>query len=407
MSVKELIIVNFEEIYLKGQNRKIFATALRRQLKTKLAAFGPLLHFGKRHGGSLFIEMTEEPGSDQRRLIMEIIRRTPGVTGLYAVRTVPTHKDRILEAGLEMARERLAEGKSFRITARRVNKNLPFTSRDLAVEMGAAIVNEMGNPVNLTRPEWTLHVKMRPEQTFLYDEIIPGIGGLPVGTSGKGIVMLSGGIDSPVAARMMINRGMELTAVHFHSMPETSPQSVEKVHQLTKILSIYQPQIKLILVPILEIQQAIARHTDPKLRLVLLRRFMLLMASEIAASHGARALVTGDSLGQVASQTLENMQAISAVTDLPVLRPLVALDKKEIIARARQTGTYDISILPHDDACAMFTPDNPETKAHLPYVESQWKRLPVDELIHDALGHSEDSLVHFQLDYLQKILQDV
>ena len=405
--MKELIIVNFEEIYLKGQNRKMFARALRKQLKTKLKDFEHLLIFGKQKGGSQFIELTDNPGAATRRLIMEIIRRTPGVTGAYSVWTVSTRKEDILQAALAMARERLEPGKSFRITARRLNKHLPYTSRDLAVEAGALIAGQLGNPVNLTRPDWTLHIKVRPEQTFIYDQIVPGIGGLPVGTSGKGIVMLSGGIDSPVAARMMINRGMELTALHFHSMPQTSPQSVEKVKQLARVLSIYQPEIKLILVPVLQIQQAIAELTDSKMRLILLRRFMLHMATRIARDTGAKALITGDSLGQVASQTLENMQAVSAVTHMPVLRPLIALDKKEIIRRARDTGTYDISILPHDDACALFTPDNPETHAHLGYTENQWQRLPVDELTATALQAGEEIIIRFTPDYIQKYIHHV
>ncbi len=336
--------------------------------------------------------------------MMEIIRRTPGVTGLYSVWTTGTDKDKILEAALSMARERLARGKSFRITARRLRKDLPYTSRDLAVEAGALIASQLGNPVDLTHPDWTLNIKVRPEQTLIYDKIVPGIGGLPVGTSGKGVVMLSGGIDSPVAARMMINRGMQLTAVHFHSMPETSPQSVEKVKDLTRVLTVYQPVIKLILVPVLEIQRAIARHTDSKMRLILLRRFMLAIATALAKEEGAGALVTGDSLGQVASQTLENMRAISAVTSLPVLRPLVALDKKEIIRRARDTGTYDISVLPHDDACAMFTPDNPETRAHLGYTENQWQRLDTESLIREALLQKEEHIFRFNPENIRKFI---
>ncbi|NPA46728.1 MAG: tRNA 4-thiouridine(8) synthase ThiI [Chlorobi bacterium] len=401
--MKELIIVNFEEIYLKGQNRKLFARALREQLKKKLKAF-PELVFGKQRGGSLFLELKAKPDAERRRLMMEIIRRTPGVTGLYSVWTTGTDKDKILEAALSMARERLARGKSFRITARRLRKDLPYTSRDLAVEAGALIASQLGNPVDLTHPDWTLNIKVRPEQTLIYDKIVPGIGGLPVGTSGKGVVMLSGGIDSPVAARMMINRGMQLTAVHFHSMPETSPQSVEKVKDLTRVLTVYQPVIKLILVPVLEIQRAIARHTDSKMRLILLRRFMLAIATALAEEEGAGALVTGDSLGQVASQTLENMRAISAVTSLPVLRPLVALDKKEIIRRARDTGTYDISVLPHDDACAMFTPDNPETRAHLGYTENQWQRLDTESLIREALLQKEEHIFRFNPENIRKFI---
>jgi len=387
--VKELIVVNFEEIYLKGQNQKFFADRLRAQLKEKLRPFKEKIRFSHRRGGSMFIDILTPLTPPERELILEIIRRTPGVTGVYTVVSVPPRKEEIIQAALEMARAHLKPGASFRITARRLKKTLPFTSRDLAREAGAAIVEALGNPVNLTAPDWHLHIKVRADQALLYDDIRPGIGGLPVGSSGRAVALLSGGIDSPVAAQMMINRGMALTAVHFHAMPRTSPRSVEKVRDLARVLSVYQPEIRLALVPVLDIQEAIARHTDSKLRLVLLRRFMLRIASELAAAEGALALITGDSLGQVASQTLENMQAISAVTDRLILRPLVGLDKKEIIRRAREAGTYDISILPHDDACAMFTPDHPETKAHPGYTDSQWQRLPVEELIRRALERTE------------------
>jgi len=407
MNQHELIIVNFEEIYLKGQNQKIFADKLREQLKIKLASYKDLLHFSHRRGGSMYIELKQPLPPGRMRRILEIIRRTPGVTGVYAVRRVPSDKEAIVAASLEWARRHLAPGKRFRITAKRLSKTLPFTSRQLAVEAGAAIVEALGNPVDLTSPEWTLHIKARAKETFLYDTIWPGIGGLPVGSSGRGVALLSGGIDSPVAAHMMINRGLELTMVHFHSVPQTSPQSIEKVKQLASVLSVYQPEIRLILVPVLDIQQAIAARTDTKLRLVLLRRFMLRIASEIADRYGAKALVTGDSLGQVASQTLENMTVISSVTDHLVLRPLIGLDKKEIIRRAREAGTYDISILPHDDACALFTPSHPETKAHAGYTEKQWEKLPVDQLVEAALEQAEEHVIRFSPEWIEKFIPHV
>ncbi len=405
---KQIIIVNFEEIYLKGQNQKFFADRLREQLKIKLAAFKDYLHFSRRHGGSIFIELRKALPDEERMLVEEILRRTPGITGFYTVWSVPSRREVILEEALRFARLHYpGEGKSFRVTARRLKKSLPFTSRELAADIGALVVETLGAPVDLTRPDWTLHVKVRAEQTFIYDRIEAGMGGLPVGTSGRGVAALSGGIDSPVAAAMMMTRGMTLDLVHFHSVPRTSPRSVDKVKELARVLSVYQPQLRLFLVPVLDIQQAIAQNTDNKLRLVLLRRFMLLLAERLAGQTGAQALVTGDALGQVASQTLENMTAISEVTALPVLRPLVALDKKEIIRRARALGTYAVSIRPHDDACAMFTPENPETRARLDYVHKQWARLDVDQLVDDALARVETVDYGFDLEQVKKVMQYV
>ncbi len=387
--MRELIIVNFEEIYLKGANQKYFSDTLRKNLKHKLQAYKDLLHFSHVHGGSLFIELKRNPSNEEWQEIEEILKNTPGISQFYRVRTSPTDIQSIIETALEMAGEKIGNAGSFRITAKRLKKSLPYTSLELAQKTGAAIVKKFGTKVDLTNPDWNLHVKVRPDRALLYDRVVEGAGGLPAGTAGRAVALLSGGIDSPVAARMMINRGLELTALHFHSVPKTSPKSIEKVKKLAGILAKAQGNITLYLIPVLEIQENIARHTDSKLRLVLLRRIMLKIAEEIAAKENAKAIVTGDSLGQVASQTLENLIAIGAATSLPVLRPLIGLDKKFIIRSARKFQTYDISILPHDDACSLFTPKNPETKAHLSYVLSQCGKLSVEELVQNALAKTE------------------
>ncbi len=383
--MKEIISVNFEEIYLKGQNQKFFADVLRDQLKTKLKAFGPKLHFAHRHGGSIFIEVNENLEPDEWESIKKIISQTPGVTGFYKAVQIPVDKDEIIETALRLAEEKILKAKSFRVTAKRLDKTASFTSRELAADVGAAIVQKFGTKVDLTRPDYTIYIKVRKDGALIYDEMIPGIGGLPVGTSGKAVALLSGGIDSPVAAFMAMTRGLEVTAVHFHSVPKTSPQSIEKVKALAKKLTAFQPKLKLYIIPVLPIQQAIARHTDSKLRLILLRRFMYMLATKIAEQESAKALITGDSLGQVASQTLENLMAISEVTGLFLFRPLIALDKKYIIEKAREIGTYDISIQPHDDACALFTPKRPETKAKPDYVRKEWNRLDVEQLLKQAM----------------------
>ena len=391
--MKQLIIINFEEIYLKGENQHIFSKKLRENLKSKLTPWKDYLHFARKHGGSIFIEVTRTLPGEEWEKIREIIAETPGISQFYLVRSVPTDIEAMKKAALETAEKKLSPGESFRITARRLKKSLPYTSQDIAREIGAAIVEKFGNPVDLHDPDWNLHIKIRPEQTFLYDEIIRGQGGLPAGTAGRAIALLSGGIDSPVAARLMLNRGLELVAVHFHSVPKTSPKSIEKVKLLAGKLARVQGKIKLYLIPVLDIQQAIARHTDSKLRLVLLRRIMLRIAEKLLDRENAKVIITGDSLGQVASQTLENMIAIDNAVASLVLRPLAGLDKKTIISLARRFGTYDISVLPHDDACSLFTPKRPETKAYLPYVLEQCAKLPVGQLIEEALDKAETEII--------------
>ncbi len=387
--MQELIIINFEEIFLKGDNQSFFVKKLKEQLKKKLSVFNDAVTIGRTRGGSLFLQVNRPLTPEEKERIRRILKKTPGITQFYFVQSIPSDKETIINEAVNYARGKIEDKSSFRITAKRVDKNAPFTSRDLAKEVGAAIVSHYGTRVDLTRPEWTLHIKVRPEQTFLYSEIEKGVGGLPAGSSGRALAFLSGGIDSPVAAFMAMTRGLELTALHFHSVPKTSPQSIEKVKRLSGILSAYQAGMHVWLIPVLHIQQAIARRTDSKFRLILLRRFMLKMADIIARKVDAKAVVTGDSLGQVASQTLENLSAIQRVTGLPMIRPLIALDKKFIINKAREIGTYDVSILPHDDACALFTPKRPETRAKIDAVEKEWQRLDIDPLIEQALENAE------------------
>jgi len=386
--MKEMIIINFEEIFLKGENQSYFVRKLKKHLREKLKSF-PQLHMARVRGGSIFLEIDGEWSDVHWEAVREILKLTPGITQFYRVWSVAPEKESIIHAAVEFAKGKIEKHPTFRVTVKRLDKKKPFTSRELAAEVGAAIVETYGTKVDLTDPAWNLHIKVRPEQAFIYADIEEGLGGLPVGSSGRAFALLSGGIDSPVAAFKAMVRGLQLTALHFHSVPQTSPKSIEKVKQLAETLSRIHGPMELYLIPVLEIQQAIARETDPKLRLVLLRRFFLKIAERLGDEKNIFSIVTGDSLGQVASQTLENMHAIQSVTDRLVLRPLLAEDKKSIIRTARQIGTYDISILPHDDACAMFTPTHPETRAKLDYVESQWRKLDVDELIAKVLTQIE------------------
>jgi thiamine biosynthesis protein ThiI len=390
---KKVLIINFEEIYLKGKNQKIFIKQLVRNLKRKLAAYKNYLQFSKAHGGSYFIEIIKDIPEPVLKDIIYKVKNTPGITGFYVADTVGISMEEIIEGAVNHAKKYQDDFNSFAVIAKRINKSVPFDSMEIARQTGSAINEQLGKKVDLTRPDFKLYIKVRSTYSIIYSKIIPGIGGLPVGTSGKAIAMLSGGIDSPVSTFMAMNRGLHITAAHFHSVPKTSPQSIEKVKMLVKKLTDYQGQIKLYLIPVLPIQEAIAQHTDSRLRLILLRRIMLKIGERLAAQEKAKALITGDSLGQVASQTLENMKATEDATDMLVIRPLVALEKKYIIETAKKIGTFDISILPHDDACSLFTPKSPETKAQLKYVREQCQKIPVDDLINQALEQMETIII--------------
>jgi len=393
---EKVLIINFEEIYLKGKNQKIFIKQLIRNLKRKLIAYQDYLDFSKSYGGSYFIEITQEIPENIIQEIIYKVRNTPGITGFYVADTSGISMAEIIETAVLHAEKHAPDYHSFAVISKRINKAVPFNSMEIGRQVGHAILEKLDKKVDLTRPDFKIYIKVRGKYAIIYSEIIPGIGGLPVGTSGKAIAMLSGGIDSPVSTFMAMNRGLHITAAHFHSVPKTSPQSIEKVKKLVQKLTDYQGQIKLFLIPVLEIQEAIAQKTDSRLRLILLRRIMLKIGERLAVEEKAKALVTGDSLGQVASQTLENMAATEDATSMLVLRPLVALDKKFIIEKAKKIGTYDISILPHDDACALFTPKSPETKAQLKYVREQCAKLDLERLIEQALNRMEMHLISDQ-----------
>jgi len=392
----KVLVINFEEIYLKGKNQKVFIKQLVRNLKRKLINYQDYLSFSTSYGGSYFIEIIKLIPHDVLQEIINKVQRTPGITGFYVADTSGITMEEIIEKSLIHLEEIKDEFDSFAVVAKRINKSVSFNSMDMGVQVGSAINVALQKKVDLTNPDLKLMIKLRGKYTLIYSKIIKGIGGLPVGTSGKAIAMLSGGIDSPVSTFMAMNRGLHITAAHFHSVPKTSPQSIEKVKMLAQKLTDYQGQIKLLLIPILEIQEAIAKHTDTRLRLILLRRIMLKVGEKLAEQERAKAIVTGDSLGQVASQTLENMKAVEDATDMLIIRPLVALDKKAIIKTAEQIGTFDISILPHDDACSMFTPKSPETKAQVKYVREQCAKLDVDTLVENAIKQMEVFIVNDQ-----------
>ncbi|MDE3154822.1 MAG: tRNA 4-thiouridine(8) synthase ThiI, partial [Acidobacteriota bacterium] len=278
---------------------------------------------------------------------------------------------------------------SFRVSARRADKRFPLPSPQIEREVGGRIKSARGWHVDLEHPELTIHVEMLSDEAFYYFGKEPGAGGMPAGVSGRVACLLSGGIDSPVAAFRMMRRGCSVQLVHFHSYPILSRASQEKVREIAALLTQYQLRTTLQLVAFGDIQRQVVLSAPPALRVVLYRRLMLRIAEELARRGRARALVTGEVIGQVASQTLENLSVIAAVTTMPVFRPLIGMDKDEISAEAERIGTYPISIIPDQDCCQLFTPKHPATKARFRDVEHAEQDLPIAEFVRTAVDSVE------------------
>ena len=385
------IICHYSEIGLKGKNRIFFERKLKENIKYALNASIPDSFIViQRLRGRFLIRLTES-GQKSTSKIKEILINIFGLAYFaFAYESEPDLDIIKLDSWELMKR---LEFNSFRVTARRINSEFPYTSQELNEEIGAEIIEKLNKTVNLKYPEATCFIDVLDEGTFLFTEKIQSAKGLPVGVSGTVIVMLSGGIDSPVAAYYAMKRGMRVIYVHFHSVPLVSEASVEKVRDTVAILKKYQPRSKLYLMKFAPIQQQIMVDSNEKLRVILYRRYMMKIAEKIAEIEKAKALYTGEALGQVASQTIENITVVEESVKLPIMRPLIGFDKLEIISKAQDIGTYAISILPHEDCCTLYVPKHPATKARLIDVLKNEASLDSDNLINEALDTSEIEII--------------
>jgi thiamine biosynthesis protein ThiI len=383
---KHNVICRYGEIALKGGNRRMFEQKLIDDIRNKIGKEN-IEKLG-RISGRIFLSTINL----NKEEIEKILKKVLGLEAFSFVFKIEADFEKIKEKTLEILREK--EFNSFRVTASRSQKNFPLNSQEINVELGAYIVEKLNKKVNLHTPDITCFVEIVEKTAYLSFNKIIGTPGLPFGIEGKAISLMSGGIDSPVASYYAMKRGVEVIFVHFHSYPYTNKASIEKVKDLVKLLSGYQGKSKLFLIPFAEIQEIFSMKTNEKLRVVLYRRFMLRVAEEIANQVGAKAIISGDSLGQVASQTLDNMAAISQATEMNIIRPLVCFNKNEIMAVAREIGSYEISIKPHDDACSRFVPVHPETKARLKDVLKEEKKLKLKKLIKQALDKIEIINIH-------------
>jgi tRNA uracil 4-sulfurtransferase len=373
------IVVHYQEIALKGKNRPWFVARLVRNIReaTKDLDVRDVRALQGRIELVLGESTTWETARDRVSTVF-------GIGNFAKAGRAPLDVDTIAAAILkDLGPE---DPPSFRLSARRSDKRFPMTSPEIEREVGGRIKEARGWHVDLSNPALTIHVEALSHDAFYFFGKERGAGGLPVGASGKVACLLSGGIDSPVAAWRMMRRGCRVVFVHFHSYPILSRASQEKARELARLLARYQYHSRLMLVPFGEIQQRVVLAVAPPLRVVIYRRLMMRIAERLARLNRAQALITGEVVGQVASQTLENMANIDTVTSMPVLRPLVGMDKDEITAEAIRLGTYPVSIIPDQDCCTLFTPKHPATKAKRHDVERAEEGLPIDEIVQQAVS---------------------
>lgn len=376
------LMIRYGELSTKGKNINFFIDALGRNVKKALANAYPnakVSWFRDR----MYVELNGEPSE-------EVIDRLKDIFGIQTISPV-IQVDKTLEAAkqgaIEITRPHVAEGKSFKINTRRADHDFEYDTLELNRELGAAVAVEFPElTVKMDEPDLTVRTEVRADGIYLSVETIPASGGLPVGTAGKGMLMLSGGIDSPVAGYLSMKRGIDVEAVHFHSPPYTSPKALQKAKDLTAKLARFSGEVTFIEVPFTEIQEQIKKEIPEGYIMTVTRRFMLKITDLIREQRGGLAIMNGESLGQVASQTLESMLAINEVTSTPVLRPLVAMDKTEIVDIAKHIDTFELSILPFEDCCTIFSPPKPRTRPNLEAVKRYEEALDVEGLIERALA---------------------
>ncbi len=381
--MEDVILVRYGEIGLKGRNRGFFLRQLLRNLRTRLRDLRAEVE-------NRYDRIVVQPVQDKEELLARITR-TFGVVSASPALRVPPKLEAIERAAEEVTARALAgrPGATFRVSAHRRNPHFPLRSMELERHLGAVLLQQFeGLTARMKDPQIEVCVEVR-EEAYVYTETVPGPGGLPVGTGGRAVGLLSGGIDSPVAVWMMARRGMEVLPLHFHAFPFTSERSKEKVVAIGERLAQWTGSLRLSVAPFAEVQQAIAQAVPEPLWTLVMRRMMMRVAERVAEREGARAVVTGENLGQVASQTVEALHVIEAVTRLVVLRPLVGMDKQEIVTLAQRIGTYELSILPYEDCCTLFVPRHPRTRPSLEEVEAAERALEVEVLVDRVVAGME------------------
>ena len=387
-----ILIVKYGEIGVKGKNRYIFENKLIKNVKNILKPIGKFNVY--KEYGRIYVDLD---GYDYEEVIEEV-RKVFGIVGVCPAVRAEKDYNLLKELALKMLEEKIEQGyKSFKVDSRRGDKDFKLTSQEMSLDIGGYLVSQVKDKiaVDVRNPEVKIHCELRQNHVMVYSDTIPGYGGLPLGTNGRAMSLLSGGIDSPVASWMVAKRGMELECIHFHSYPFTSEKSQEKVRDLAQILAKYCGRVRLHKVNMLEIQKAIGLNCKDEEMTIISRRFMMRIAERVAESRHCDALVTGESIGQVASQTIQGLTCTNASVKMPVFRPLIAMDKTEIIDIAKKIDTFETSIIPEEDCCSVFAPKKPVTKPKLERIEDSEKALDVEQLIQDAIDNMEVEVIEF------------
>ena len=387
-----ILIVKYGEIGVKGKNRYIFENKLIKNVKNIIKPIGKFNVY--KEYGRIYVDLD---GYDYEEVVEEV-KKVFGIVGVCPAVRAEKDYNLLKELALKMLEEKIEQGyKSFKVDSRRGDKDFKLTSQEMSLDIGGYLVSQVKDKiaVDVRNPEVKIHCELRQNHVMVYSDTIPGYGGLPLGTNGRAMSLLSGGIDSPVASWMVAKRGMELECIHFHSYPFTSEKSQEKVRDLAQILAKYCGRVRLHKVNMLEIQKSIGLNCKDEEMTIISRRFMMRIAERVAESRHCDALVTGESIGQVASQTIQGLTCTNASVKMPVFRPLIAMDKTEIIEVAQKIGTFETSILPEEDCCTVFSPKKPVTKPKLDRIEKSENKLDVEKLIQDAIDNIEVEDIEF------------
>ena len=389
--MNDIILLKLGEIVLKGLNRKSFEQKLMGNIRRRLAPLGNFRVYCLQ--STVYVE--GEEGADMDAAF-EAMQQVFGVISLSRAAPCEKNKEAIARLAIEYLRDEMESAKSFKVESKRSDKAFPMTSIELSQYVGGELADAYPDTaVDVHDPELTVHIEVRDLAAYVHAAPVPGAGGMPVGSNGVAVTLLSGGIDSPVSTYMIAKRGVRLIPVHFFSFPYTSQQAKDKVIELGRQLTAYCGRMTMEVVPFTHIQEEIRDKCPEEYFTLIMRRFMMRIAQHIAEANGAKAIVTGENLGQVASQTMEAMASTQAVTHLPVLQPLIGMDKEEIITIARKIGTFDTSILPYEDCCTVFTPRHPRTRPQVSEVEAAESALDVDTLVQEAIqGIERISLDH-------------
>ncbi len=381
----DMIMVRFGELSTKGKNKKDFIFTLFANIKHALSGF-PTLEFESRYD-HIYIYLHDEDCEE----VVERLKDVSGIHSISLVKKVTSDIEVIKDTALNLIKGE--SGATFKVKAKRANKNFPIVSDDINREVATVILKNTDLKVDVHHPEILLSIEVRDEGTYIFTKTIECLGGYPLGIAGKALLMLSGGIDSPVAAYLLMRRGISIECLHFASPPYTNVGVIYKLRDILKVLNRYQAEIRLTIIPFTALQEAIYKNIDEPYCITIMRRMMYRIATRVAKQRHCKVVATGESIGQVASQTLDSLQAINEVTNYPIIRPLAVMDKLEIMKIAEHIKTYEISIRPFEDCCTIFAPKNPKTAPKLDEIKKYEEKFDFESLINEAIEKAEVEII--------------